>query len=41
MQVQYPLNLNTTSVQQPEGATGGAIIEKEHDVEMLDRIWDS
>jgi len=40
-QVRYPLNLNTTSVQRPEGATGGAIIEAEHDLEMLDHIWDS
>jgi RIO-like serine/threonine protein kinase len=40
-QVRYPLNLNTTSVQRPEGATGGAVIEVEHDLEMLDHIWDS
>ena len=40
-QVRYPLNLNTTSVQRPEGATGGAVIEAEHDLEMLDYIWDS
>ena len=40
-QVRYPLNLNTTSVKRPEEATGGAIIEVEHDLEMLDRIWDS
>jgi hypothetical protein len=40
-QVRYPLNLNTQSVQRPEGATGGAVIEAEHDLEMLDRIWDS
>ena len=40
-QVRYPLNLNTTSVQRPEGATGGAVIEAEHDLEMLDHIWDS
>ena len=40
-QVRYPLNLNTMSVQRPEGATGGAIIEVEHDLEMLDHIWDS
>ena len=39
-QVRYPLNLNTTTVQRPEGATGGAIIETEHDLEMLDHIWD-
>ena len=39
-QVRYPLNLNTTTVQRPEGATGGAIIEAEHDLEMLDHIWD-
>jgi hypothetical protein len=39
-QVRYPLNLNTTSVRRPEGATGGAIIEAEHDLEMLDHIWD-
>jgi hypothetical protein len=38
-QVRYPLNLNTTSVQRPEGATGGAVIEAEHDLEMLDHIW--
>lgn len=40
MQVRYPLNLNTTTVQRPEGATGRAIIEAEHDLEMLDHIWD-
>jgi len=40
-QVRYPLNLNTTSVRRPEGATGGAIIEAEHDLEMLDQIWSS
>jgi hypothetical protein len=39
-QVRYPLNLNTTTVQRPEGATGGAIIKAEHDLEMLDHIWD-
>ena len=39
-QVRYPLNLNTTTVQRPEGATGGAIIEAEHDLEMLDHVWD-
>ena len=39
-QVRYPLNLNTTSVWQLEGATGGTIIEAEHDMEMLDHIWD-
>jgi len=40
-QMRYPLNLNTTSVQRPEGATGGAVIEVEHDLKMLDYIWDS
>ena len=40
-QVRYPLTLNTISVQRPEGATGGAIIEVEHDLKMLDHIWDS
>ncbi|KXN90928.1 hypothetical protein AN958_03203 [Leucoagaricus sp. SymC.cos] len=40
-QARYPLNLNTTSVWRPEGATGGAVIEVEHDLEMLDHIWDS
>jgi len=39
-QVRYPFNLNTTSVQRPEGATGGAIIVAEHDLKMLDHIWD-
>lgn len=39
-QVRYPLNLNTTSVKRPEGATGGAVIEVGHDLEMLDHIWD-
>ena len=39
--VRYPLNLNTTSVQRPVGATGGAVIEAKHDLEMLDHIWDS
>ncbi|KAJ3499972.1 hypothetical protein NLJ89_g9993 [Agrocybe chaxingu] len=39
-QARYPLNLNTTSVQRPEGATGGAVVEVEHDLEMLDHIWD-
>ena len=40
-QVRYPLNLNTTTVQRPEGATGGAVIEADHDLKMLDHIWDS
>ena len=40
-QVRYRLNLNTMSVRQPEGAAGGTIIEAEHDLEMLERIWDS
>lgn len=39
--VRYPFDLNTVSVPRPEGATGGAIIEVEHDLEMLDRIWQS
>ena len=39
-QVRYPLNLNIISVQRPEGAIGGAVIEAEHDLEMLDHIWD-
>ena len=39
-QVRYPLDLNTKSVWRPEGATGGAIIEAEHDLLMLDHIWD-
>ena len=33
-QVQYPLDLNTVEVKRPEGATGGAIIEVEHDLEF-------
>ena len=39
--VLYHFDLNTTSVWRPEGATGGAIIEAEHDLEMVDHIWDS
>jgi serine/threonine protein kinase len=39
-QVRYPLDLNTTTVKRPQGATGGAIVEVEHDLEMLDTIWD-
>jgi hypothetical protein len=39
-QVRYPFDLNTTSIWRPEGATGGAIIEAEHDLKMLDHIWD-
>lgn len=27
-------------VKRPRGAAGGAIIEMEHDLEMLDTIWD-
>lgn len=38
-EVRYPFNLNTTTVRRPKGATGGAIIEAEHDLEMLDYIW--
>jgi len=39
-QVRYPLDLNSSTVKQPEGATGGAIVEVEHDLEMLNYIWD-
>ena len=39
-QVQYALDLNTSTVKRPEGATGGAIVEVEHDLEMLNYIWD-
>jgi hypothetical protein len=39
-QVQYPLELNTSTVKQPEGATGGAIVGVEHDLEMLNYIRD-
>ena len=39
-QVRYPLDLNTSTVKRPEGATGGAIVEVEHDLEMLNYIWD-
>jgi serine/threonine protein kinase len=38
-QVRYPLDLNTLTVKRPEGATGGAIVEVEHDLEMLNNIW--
>ncbi|KDR71093.1 hypothetical protein GALMADRAFT_144169 [Galerina marginata CBS 339.88] len=38
-QVRYPLYLNTVSVKRPEGAIGGAVIEVEHDLEMLEYIW--
>jgi len=40
-QVRYPLDLNTSTVKRPEGATGGAIVEVEHDLEMLNYIWDN
>jgi hypothetical protein len=39
--VRYLPNLNTETVKRPEGVTGGAVIEVEHDLEMLDHIWDS
>ena len=39
-QTRYPFNLNTRTVQRPKGAIGGAVIEVEHDLEMLDHIWD-
>ena len=39
-QARYPLDLNTSTVKRPEGATGGAIVEVEHDLEMLNYIWD-
>jgi hypothetical protein len=39
-QVRYPLDLNTLSVNRPKGATGGALVEVEHDLEMLNYIWD-
>ena len=39
-QVRYPLDLNTSTVKRPEGAMGGAIVEVEHDLEMLNYIWD-
>lgn len=38
-EVRYPFDLNTTSVWRPEEATGGAIIEAKHDLQMLDWIW--
>ena len=42
-EVRYPFNLNTSSILRPEGlgATGGAVIEAEHDLKMLRHIWDS
>jgi len=39
-QVRCALDLNTSTVKRPEGATGGAIVEVEHDLEMLNYIWD-
>lgn len=38
-QVRYPLDLNTSTVQRPKGATGGAVVEAEHDLQMLHYIW--
>ncbi|KAF8885864.1 hypothetical protein CPB84DRAFT_1554516 [Gymnopilus junonius] len=38
-QARYPLTLNITTVERPEGAIGGALMEVEHDLEMLDNIW--
>ena len=39
-QVRYPLDLNSSTVKRPEGATGGAVVEVGHDLEMLNYIWD-
>lgn len=36
--VQYPLDLNVTTVNRPDGATYGGLIEVEHDLKMLDYI---
>ena len=38
-EVRYPLDLNTMDIWRPEGATGGAVIEADHDLEMLNRIY--
>ena len=40
-QVRYPLDLNSSTVKRPEGATGGAVVEVEHDLEMLNYVWDN
>jgi len=37
--VRYPLDLNTRSVKRPDGAVGGGIIELDHDIEMVEYIW--
>lgn len=37
--LRFPFCLNTKTVKRPRAA-GGAIIETEHDLEMLDTIWD-
>ena len=39
-EARYPLNLNTTTVKRPEGATGGAVVDVNHDLKMIDYIWD-
>lgn len=38
-EVRYPLTLNTSSVDRPQEAFGGALIKAAHDLVMLDYIW--
>ena len=40
-EVRYPLDLNTSEVKRPEGAMGGGVVEVEHDLEMLNYVWDN
>ena len=40
-EVRYPLDLNTSDVKRPEGVMGGAVMEVEHDLEMLNYLWDN
>jgi len=39
MVVQYPLDINITDVQRPNGVKGGELITKKHDCDMLMVMW--
>jgi serine/threonine protein kinase len=38
-EARYPLDVNTTTVKRPDAVAGGELIKAEHDIEMLEYIW--
>jgi tRNA A-37 threonylcarbamoyl transferase component Bud32 len=39
-EARYPLDVNTTTVKRPNAVAGGELMKAEHDIEMLEYIWE-